>query len=73
MVFHTFAMFGEENSTTSFLPAPEVFVPYEGLPEGWRCVSELIWLSTSRLRVLSLKLNCTNAPNVTALERYSSG
>jgi hypothetical protein len=29
-----FAMFGDEYSMMTFFPAPDVFVPYSGAPDG---------------------------------------
>lgn len=45
------AMLGDEYSMMTFLPCPEVFVPYSGWPEGVRWVSAWTWVRISLMRV----------------------
>lgn len=56
-----FAMFGDEYSITTFLPAPDVFVPYSGLPDGASYVSSCTCVSTARTRDGVLSIKCKNA------------
>jgi hypothetical protein len=56
-----FAMFGDEYSMTTFFPAPEVFVPYSGEPDGGSFVSSCTCISTARMREGVFNMKCKNA------------
>jgi hypothetical protein len=54
-----FTMFGEYSITT-FLPAPDVFVLYSGLPDGASYVSSCTCVSTAQKSygILSIECEC---------------
>src|SRR5216684_8375392 len=54
-------MFGDEYSITTFLPAPDEFVPYSGLPDGASYVSLCTCVSTARISDGVLSMKCKNA------------
>ena len=56
-----FAIFGDEYSITTFLPAPDAFEPYSGLPDGAPYVNSWTWVSTARTREDVLSMKCKNA------------
>lgn len=66
-------MLGEEYSMTSFFPAPEVLVPYDGFPVGLSYVRVCIWLRTSRMREAVLSWKCRNCLSWVIDETKSSG
>ena len=55
------AMFGDEYSMMTFFPAPDVFVPYSGAPDGASYVSSCTCVSTARNSEGVFSMKCKNA------------
>lgn len=65
-------MLGEEYSMMTFLPFPDVLVPYSGSPDADEYVRSWIWSSTLRIRVVELSWKCRNALSCTTDSTHSS-
>lgn len=67
------AMLGEEYSMTSFLPFPDVFVPYSGSFDAVLYVRSCTCVSTRRNNVEVLQVKCKKALSWTTFATHSFG